>query len=413
MMRLRFFSVLGASDHYRQQMLSIGCALGIAASFGAPFGGMLYAIETTSTYYPMDGYFPSFFACVVGAFTYRYVWNAASGQQYWISMLQTQYPRVGVGTFMALSIFIFVTEDLTIVLHSTDIRFWDMLLFAVLGLLLAGAGILLISLFARLAAWRNSLHAYYWQGPNQPSTTTTTTSTSSSTANTEFVSLEDRPERTQEPVYTSENFAPFSQADSGAAAAAAAVAASTTLPWYQRLFLSPYAYSLAIVLVTAVLNFPGLIGDFMGSSTHDALQAMFGTANMNDPVAMAAQSPMAKDWNTGGGVYFNLLLFGVIRLLLCSLSITLPLPAGMFMPCMAIGGAFGRCFGNIASVAFGASIAPGVFSVSGAAAMVAATTHSLSTILILLEVTGQLYFAYPVTGNFSLIFFYVATSLSR
>jgi H+/Cl- antiporter ClcA len=85
----------------------------------------------------------------------------------------------------------------------------------------------------------------------------------------------------------------------------------------------------------------------------------------------------------------------------------------MFMPCMAIGGAFGRCFGNIASVAFGASIAPGVFSVSGAAAMVAATTHSLSTILILLEVTGQLYFAYPVTGNFSLIFFYVATSLSR
>jgi hypothetical protein len=39
MQRLSVFEQLGASEHYRSQMLSIGCGVGIAASFGAPFGG--------------------------------------------------------------------------------------------------------------------------------------------------------------------------------------------------------------------------------------------------------------------------------------------------------------------------------------------------------------------------------------
>ncbi len=40
--RLPVFEQLGASEHYRSQMLSIGCGVGIAASFGAPFGGTIH-----------------------------------------------------------------------------------------------------------------------------------------------------------------------------------------------------------------------------------------------------------------------------------------------------------------------------------------------------------------------------------
>lgn len=95
------------------------------------------------------------------------------------------------------------------------------------------------------------------------------------------------------------------------------------LSWYQSIFLSPYVYSFAIVLLTAILNFPGLIGDFLSLGTHDVLESLF--SNKPD----LAQALPAKDWTSGAGAYFNLLVFGILRLLLCAVSITMPLPAGM------------------------------------------------------------------------------------
>jgi hypothetical protein len=33
-----------------QQLLAAACAIGVAGNFGAPFGGLLFSIEVTSTY---------------------------------------------------------------------------------------------------------------------------------------------------------------------------------------------------------------------------------------------------------------------------------------------------------------------------------------------------------------------------
>jgi hypothetical protein len=54
----------------RQQLLSTAAAVGIAGVFGAPFGGLLFSIEVTSTYYPMHSYFSSFVAALAAALTF-------------------------------------------------------------------------------------------------------------------------------------------------------------------------------------------------------------------------------------------------------------------------------------------------------------------------------------------------------
>lgn len=71
-----------------QQMLSAGCAAGIAANLGtligltlfiieigAPIGGVLFSIEVTSTYYPMRNYWFSYLTAITGALTFRWLWN--------------------------------------------------------------------------------------------------------------------------------------------------------------------------------------------------------------------------------------------------------------------------------------------------------------------------------------------------
>ena len=65
--RLRIFRKIRDSEALRFQMLSAGCAVGVATSFGAPVGGVLFAIEVTSTYFLVSNMWKGFFASVAGA----------------------------------------------------------------------------------------------------------------------------------------------------------------------------------------------------------------------------------------------------------------------------------------------------------------------------------------------------------
>ncbi|EOD41781.1 hypothetical protein EMIHUDRAFT_95008 [Emiliania huxleyi CCMP1516] len=60
-----------ADEALRQQMLSAACAAGVAATFGAPVGGVLFSIEVTSTYYSVQHLWKSLFASVCGALVFR------------------------------------------------------------------------------------------------------------------------------------------------------------------------------------------------------------------------------------------------------------------------------------------------------------------------------------------------------
>ena len=75
--------------------------------------------------------------------------------------------------------------------------------------------------------------------------------------------------------------------------------------------------------------------------------------------------------------------------------LSLPLPGGLLIPTMVVGAAVGRVIGELmelGAVSYGA----GVFAVVGAAGFCAAVTQSLSLIIIVFELTGQLFFLAPL-----------------
>ena len=57
-----------ATDKERRILVSIGSAAGFAAAFGAPIGGLLFAMEETSTYFETSMFVKTLIATVVGTF---------------------------------------------------------------------------------------------------------------------------------------------------------------------------------------------------------------------------------------------------------------------------------------------------------------------------------------------------------
>lgn len=90
-----------------------------------------------------------------------------------------------------------------------------------------------------------------------------------------------------------------------------------------------------------------------------------------------------------------------------ALASTIPIPSGLFIPVLKMGAAYGRLIGELMHSAFPdgikygdyvhpSSIVPGSYAVVGAAALSGAVTHTISTSVILFEMTGQIVHIIPV-----------------
>lgn len=66
-------SVQGIQDNESQttEMLAAACAVGVAATFYAPIGGILFSIEVTSVFFAVRNYWRGFFAACCGATMWR------------------------------------------------------------------------------------------------------------------------------------------------------------------------------------------------------------------------------------------------------------------------------------------------------------------------------------------------------
>ena len=53
------------------EMLAAGCAVGVACTFSAPIGGVLFSIEVTSVYFAVRNYWRGFFAATCSATIFR------------------------------------------------------------------------------------------------------------------------------------------------------------------------------------------------------------------------------------------------------------------------------------------------------------------------------------------------------
>ena len=54
-------------------MLSAACAVGVACTFGAPIGGVLFSIEVTAVFFAVRNYWRGFFAAACSALVFRLI----------------------------------------------------------------------------------------------------------------------------------------------------------------------------------------------------------------------------------------------------------------------------------------------------------------------------------------------------
>ncbi|XP_034411085.1 chloride channel protein 2a [Cyclopterus lumpus] len=169
-------------------------------------------------------------------------------------------------------------------------------------------------------------------------------------------------------------------------------------------------YPALVTLLVTTLTFPPGFGQFMAGqlTQHESLVALFdnrtwcrqGVAEEFDYISHhhAWKHPQVN-------VFITLILFIVMKFWMSAVATTMPVPCGAFMPVFLIGAAFGRLVGEVMATMFPDGIhadgsvypiVPGGYAVVGAAALSGAVTHTVSTAVIVFELTGQISHILPV-----------------
>uniref|UniRef100_A0A8C2E3H8 Chloride channel 2c n=1 Tax=Cyprinus carpio TaxID=7962 RepID=A0A8C2E3H8_CYPCA len=74
---MSLFSGIYKNKARNEEMLTVGCAVGISCCFAAPMGGALFSLEVTSMFFVARNYWRGFLSATFGAFIFRLlpVWN--------------------------------------------------------------------------------------------------------------------------------------------------------------------------------------------------------------------------------------------------------------------------------------------------------------------------------------------------
>ncbi|CAD6905096.1 unnamed protein product [Tilletia controversa] len=86
----RLFPKYEMNEGKRREMLSCGCAAGVAVAFGAPVGGVLFSLEEVSYYFPSKVLFRAFFCAMIAAATLRAIDPFGTGK---IVLFQVTYDK--------------------------------------------------------------------------------------------------------------------------------------------------------------------------------------------------------------------------------------------------------------------------------------------------------------------------------
>ncbi|XP_055369759.1 chloride channel protein 2-like [Betta splendens] len=165
-----------------------------------------------------------------------------------------------------------------------------------------------------------------------------------------------------------------------------------------------------VTLVITTLTFPPGFGQFMAGklTQKESVLTFFDNltwAKQGD----AHQAPYmgyAKAWlHPQASVFVTLSIFVIMKFWMSIVATALPVPCGAFMPVFVIGAGFGRLVGESMAAWFPDGIntngtiypiVPGGYAVAGAAALSGAATHTVSTAVIVFELTGQISHILPV-----------------
>ncbi|EFA80692.1 chloride channel protein [Heterostelium album PN500] len=277
------FKNIAPNETQRSQMLASCSALGVAATFGSPIGGVLFSIEVTGTYYLISNYWRAFFASTVGA--------------------------VGIKILLSKS-----TNDL-LESYRTDFSSLDLATVQLLALIITGIlcgllGSLFIFMYQKIYSWKKH--------------------------NKDLMNK-----------------------------------------------ITPYGEVIFVALVTGILDHASAVKTMF--TAHDQV-------NAEDLKIWTESLPFSNS------IIFACFLYIVVKLVLTAVSITLPIPYGIYIPLFAIGAAVGRFVGEIMKLIFPnmKDLYPTGYAVVGAAALCGGATRTVSSAVIILELTNDLTYMVPV-----------------
>ncbi|XP_019396985.1 PREDICTED: chloride channel protein ClC-Kb-like [Crocodylus porosus] len=175
-------------------------------------------------------------------------------------------------------------------------------------------------------------------------------------------------------------------------------------------------YSALVALVLSSITFPPSLGQFMASrlTMKEYVSSLFDNqtwgalsqnASLARPPQVDPENLWMEWWDPNITIYGNLMIFIVMKFWMLILATTMPMPAGYFMPIFVYGAAIGRLIGEVVAFLFphgiklgGAAnpVIPGGYALAGAAAFSGSVTHTISTALLVFEITGQIAHILPV-----------------
>ncbi|XP_049881468.1 chloride channel protein 2 isoform X2 [Pectinophora gossypiella] len=168
-------------------------------------------------------------------------------------------------------------------------------------------------------------------------------------------------------------------------------------------FIYPGFMTLAVMSIF----FPPGIGKYMAADlgNQEQVLSLFANFTWGDQLT-AEQAAVVDHWRTPEVDHFGCLVIYFFSIyFLAMVSCTLPVPAGIFVPAFKMGASLGRFTGEVMhyfcplGVAYGGviqKILPGGYATVGAAAFTGAVTHTVSTIVIVIEMTGQVTHLLPI-----------------
>ncbi|NXF34246.1 CLCN2 protein, partial [Nyctibius bracteatus] len=165
-----------------------------------------------------------------------------------------------------------------------------------------------------------------------------------------------------------------------------------------------------VTLLISTLTFPPGFGQFMAGqlTQKDTLVTLFDNQTwakqgLGDEFEYLG---ILEAWHhPRSNIFVTLVVFILMKFWMSALATTIPVPCGAFMPVFVIGAAFGRLVGESMAAWFPDGIhtdsntyriVPGGYAVVGAAALSGAVTHTVSTAVIVFELTGQISHILPV-----------------
>lgn len=171
-----------------------------------------------------------------------------------------------------------------------------------------------------------------------------------------------------------------------------------------------FVYPIFVTLIITTVTFPPFIGKYTAStlSTHTTIEHLFSNRTWSSGNQDIVSKKILDQWTTPStNFHLHLILYIIMLFWTSALASTIPIPSGLFIPVLKMGAAYGRLLGELMHSAFPdgikygeyvhpASIVPGSYAVVGAAAFSGAVTHTISTSVILFEMTGQIVHIIPV-----------------